>query len=164
MPTFPFAMQPQARTNWCWAATAVSVQLYYYPNDRLTQCVQACNTTGRGDCCEDLPNDAHPCNVAGDLGLVLHALGRLDSTVLRPATLIELANAIVARRPVCIRVTWWRGGAHFMVCAGYVPTTIGLYLLIHDPWFGTSWVPHATFPTVYQNKNGTWAATCFTKP
>jgi Papain-like cysteine protease AvrRpt2 len=164
MPAFAFYMQPQARTNWCWAATAVSVQRYYRPNDRSTQCWLVCVTLNRNDCCNNPPARPDPCNVPGALDVALNFFGRLALMVLRPATLPELAQEVAGLRPLCLRVAWWRGGAHFMACTGYLPTNVGLFLLIHDPWYGTSWVPAATFPMLYQGANGIWTTTYFTRP
>ncbi|MEX2552467.1 MAG: hypothetical protein WD627_05655 [Actinomycetota bacterium] len=36
--TLPFDMQLQTQSNWCWAATAASVSLYYWPWSGWTQC------------------------------------------------------------------------------------------------------------------------------
>lgn len=163
MPSVNFFMQFQQRTNWCWAATAVSIRRYYQPASPLTQCALVCQTIGRNDCCNNPPVVA--CNVAGDLGLVLQALGHLQATVARPATLVEIAAQIAALRPLAVRVAWWNGGAHFMACTGYFLTIGGLcYLQIQDPWFGTSLVPLAVFPLLYWGRSGVWTHTCFTRP
>jgi hypothetical protein len=160
MPALNFNMQPQQRTNWCWAAVATSVQRYYVPGSNLTQCVLVNQTLGRADCCQVAGWNA--CNVGGDLGLVLNALGRLRQTVARPATFAELQAEIQALHPICIRVVWLTGGAHFMACTGYYPTNAGLVLLIQDPWWGAALVFSAFFPLLY-HQGGYWSHTCFTR-
>lgn len=165
MPSVNFFMQYQQRTNWCWAATGVSVRVYYQPASPLTQCVLVCATLGRNDCCNNLQVAAHPCNVTGDLGAVLQTLAHLQATVARPATLAEIAVQIAALRPLALRVGWVNGGGHAMACTGYFLALNGLYYLqIQDPWFGTSLVPLVIFPALYWGRAGVWTHTYFTRP
>ena len=49
--TLPFTMQVQTQSNWCWAATATSVSLFYTSSSTWTQCTVANGELNLTDCC-----------------------------------------------------------------------------------------------------------------
>ena len=46
-----FAEQTEQQSNWCWDATTVSVEHYYDPTSKLTQCQLANQVLGLDICC-----------------------------------------------------------------------------------------------------------------
>ncbi len=44
--------QQQQQSNWCWAATTVSITLYYQPGLGLTQCQLVNRALGMSSCCQ----------------------------------------------------------------------------------------------------------------
>ncbi|MGW1008405.1 C39 family peptidase [Streptomyces sp. NPDC002520] len=151
-----FNMQPQQRTNWCWAATATSVVAYYTPT-AWTQCSLANAELGRADCCT---NPSDPCNVEHPLDGPLTRLGCLDSLVSRQATYAEISREINAGRPLCIHIGWRGGGGHFIAVTGYDDFPGWVY--IDDSWFGPSDIADATVRSAYQG-SGTWTHSYFTR-
>src|ERR1700719_1931391 len=68
-----FCIQHQRHSNWCWAAVATSVALFYQPAGKWTQCVVANSALGRKDCCRK--GAGGTCNVIGHLQNSLTVVG-----------------------------------------------------------------------------------------
>ena len=148
----------QERTNWCWAAVAFNVASYYDPSTAFTQCSIASGEL-RQDCgCCDDATDPDPCNVYGYLMSSLFRVGHFEKWLTRPATADEVHDEIDDDRPLCVRIVWNGGGAHFVVIAGYADkgsTADGKRdiggVAIADPWWGLSDIDFEDFPTGYIN-------------
>jgi hypothetical protein len=68
--------------------------------------------------------------------------------------------------PVCVRVAWNGGGAHFLAMTGYSypsgsPNTVTVYL--QDSIYGSSSMLLTDFPSQYHG-GGTWTHTYLTQP
>ena len=155
-----FTMQHQQESNWCWAATSTSVELFYDPESTWTQCLVANNQTGRSDCCGSGASGA--CNVYGYLNNALTAVGRLQQMVTGTATTAQIETEVTFARPLGIRVAWSGGGAHFLAIMGQYNANGIDYVTVDDPIYGRSNVAYATLQTAYRG-SGTWTHTYYTK-
>lgn len=150
----------QEQTNWCWAAASLAVARYYTPATPWTQCAIASGELGK-PCC------ANPaiCNVYGYLDMSLARVGHLNpSSAPAPASTALLHSEInVQRRPLCLRIAWTGGGAHFVALHGVDSTSPTAQVYVADPWFGDSVRSYGLFPSTY-NGGGTWTHSFLTKP
>lgn len=153
-----FNMQHQQQTNWCWAAVATSVALFYQPASTWTQCAVANGELGRTDCCGS--GASGPCNVYGFLNTSLTRVGHLDHMTGSSSTFAQVQTEINGGRPLCARTAWSGGGAHFLAIIGY--RRFNDMLAVDDPWYGKSDVAYATFLSSYKG-TGSWTHSYFTK-
>lgn len=156
----PFAMQRQQQTQWCWAATSVSVALYYRPTSGWTQCQMVNLEKGQTTCCQ---NGSTPeCNQPNVLDSPLRRAGVLDHMVWGTVTYDAAKEQILVQRPLPLRIQWAGGGGHFIAIQG-VALYFGTYVAIGDSWYGPSDITWKTLFGTYQG-SGTWTHTYFTKP
>lgn len=154
-----FTMQPQDQSNWCWAAVAASVARFFKRSSTVTQCAVANGQLRRDDCCAG--GASGPCNVYGLLASSLHRVGHLQRwAVGKRATLAELTAEIDQARPLCLRVAWFMGGAHFLAVSGYLAGSE--LVAVEDPWWGQSDVPYDILRTSYQDA-GRWTDSYYTE-
>jgi hypothetical protein len=139
-----FVMHLQEQDNWCWAAVAVSVAVYYasraggvsaYPS----QCVLATLELAPLHCCP-----------AG-------ATAACD----KPWYL----NQVLARVGHFVNFSAGAGSyhGHFAVVSGYSFGPTGEFLTIDDPIFARTVIPVADFPSAYQS-GGAWTHSYWTTP
>ncbi len=152
-------MQPQKQSNWCWSAVGTSVGLFFQTGDwkqcsTATACLSLRGMSGL-DCC----NDPTTCNVYGYLNDSLNHTKSLASWQAGTASLNQIQSEINAEHPVCVRVAWSLGGAHFMAITGYNDGTIS----IQDSIYGTSSMLYSDYPASYHS-GGTWTHTYYCKP
>jgi peptidase C39-like protein len=161
-----FVMQQEEQDNWCWAAVAASVGDYYAAQETWEQCEVANLELLRDDCCGD--GAAGPCNVYGYLASALNRVHCLQNWQIA----VRVAFAVVvgeinAGRPVCVRVAWRGGGAHFVVITGYDdPDPNVARVLIQDPYFQHQDIAWSDFLNVYRPVNtqpGDWTDTYLTQ-
>ncbi len=154
-----FSMQHQQQSNWCWAATATSVALFYH-DWGWTQCQVANAELGRTDCCG--AGASGPCNVYGFLDRALTVVGHFDRWVGGVASIAEIQTEVTSARPLGIRVAWSGGGAHFLCIIGQYSDGGIDFVTVDDPIFDRSDVNYATLQTAYQG-TGAWTDTYYTK-
>jgi hypothetical protein len=140
-------MQQQHEDEWCWAAVAVSVDHYFDTASTWTQESLASQIAGSGDVPEALQD-------------ALTAVSRLNGN---PETdslqFDEVKTAIDACMPLCIRIGWSGGGAHFVALDGYGYSAANEELVhVKDPYFGDSTVLFNDFLNDYLGC-GNWTAT-----
>jgi hypothetical protein len=152
-----FTMQRQLQSNWCWAATSLSVAQYFNSSTGWTQCSIADGELGRNDCCGT--GASGPCNQPHTLDTALNRVGHLDHMINGTTTRQVINDHIRAGRPICARTAWSGGGAHFVAITGFVA---GDLIEIDDPISGVSEVDYDTFVTAYQG-SGSWTHTYFIK-
>jgi hypothetical protein len=153
-----FPIQRQLQSQWCWAGVSASVARYYAPSTTWTQCLIANAQWGRTDCCGT--GAAGPCNNPSTLGTALTTVGHFDHQTSAQETLQTVEDELVAGRPLCIRVAWSGGGAHFIVASG---TEDDGFVWVSDPGGGTtSLVAYDTLRTAYSG-SGTWTHSYFTR-
>ena len=155
-----FAMQHQKQTEWCWAATSVSVSAYYDPRTSWTQCSMANAEKGLTTCCDDGSGDA--CNAPNRLDLPLARAGVLDHKQTGPLDYDDVRREIDAGRPLACRIGWSCGGGHFAVIDGY-RSSGGEWVSIDDPWYSACDVEVSTLVEGTYQGRGTWTHTYFTR-
>ena len=158
---FPNFMQHQTESNWCWSACGSSVGLFFQTGN-WTQCDTANNCLGRTDCCTTPAN----CNVYGYLDQSLTYTKSFNTMMGGTYSASNIEAQINSGRPVCVRVAWNGGGAHFLAITGYIypdtdPNDVTIYLL--DSIYGSSSMLLTDFPSQYHG-GGTWTHTYLTKP
>ena len=148
-------MQQQHEDEWCWAAVAVSVDHYFDTASTWTQESLASQIEG-----QDCSGDPESCDVPETLQDALTAVNRLNGS---PETdslqFDEVKTAIDACLPLCVRIGWSGGGAHFVAIDGYGETP-AKDILVHvkDPYYGDSTVLFNDFLNDYLGC-GNWTAT-----
>jgi hypothetical protein len=147
-----FTMQHQLHSKWCWAATSTSVAHFYKPSSGWTQCKVANRIKGRSDCCGK--GAAGPCNQPDHLEHALEIVGHLREQTDGPTLFGDVAAATAAGHPLCARIAWSGGGAHFMTLVGYDGSE-GRHLTIADPIFGVSVYDYDEYRDAYRH-TGTW--------
>jgi hypothetical protein len=161
----PLTVQRQERSEWCWAAVSVSVDLLFRPASAHTQCDVASLALALA-CCGDGKPAA--CNVPHELNTVLGRLHLLAGDPLRtPVPFTQIRKEIDSGRPVCILIKWLdRDGSltrgHFIAVNGYRITPAGKqFVSITDPFFGSSHIDYDQLSNPkggYQNGRGVWFA------
>jgi hypothetical protein len=156
-----FGMQHQLHSNWCWAAVATSVALFYDPNSQWTQCGVVNRTKGKRGCCGK--GVSRDCNSIGHLQKTLQLVGHgRRPSYHRGKILFSRAwQEIDAGRPIGVR-TQWRGSkiGHVLAIIGYHR---GLELLtVADPHYGRSHVHYRVFCRDYRG-SGEWTRSYYTK-
>jgi hypothetical protein len=157
----PFPIEKQLEDKWCWAAVTVSVDHYFFPASTSSQCQIARDVLSIADCC----SNPDGCNRAAKLQDALTDVSRLTEILPRPLRFDEIQREIDAKRPVCARIAWNEGSAHFVVVSGYRQSASGVQSVeVADPLFPSSTLEYDVFVSAYQNGEvpqggGQWVAT-----
>jgi hypothetical protein len=150
-----FQIETQEKSEWCWAAVAVSIDKYFNSKSTLTQCEVANRVLGGENCCKSNGN----CNQPETLIDALNSVKRLSSTLTGPLSFELVRGELDAGRPVCARIKWSGGGAHFVVITGYQLLTSGArHLEVVDPFNPNSTIDYDDLCNAYYG-DGTWADT-----
>lgn len=155
--SLPFRIDRQEYTNWCWAATALSVHKFFDATTTLQQFEIVNGFLGRGDCGTTGPPAG--CNEQADLNLVFVSRRLFRSGFSRHASIAELTASILANSPICVRIGWRGGGGHAVIAFGVSATGM---VVVGDPFEGTRVMNHGVLRSQYSNL-GTWTHTIFTK-
>ncbi|MCX6591372.1 MAG: hypothetical protein NTZ56_07600 [Acidobacteria bacterium] len=169
--SLPFKVEPQKNTEWCWAAVTVSVDRFFRPTSKKSQC-QIVGKALNKSCCgsgQPVPPDS-PCNLQGLLHEELKKLGLLArDPLLEPATFPIVQREVDAGRPLCVLIKWRdkkgvvTNRGHFITISGYSLTPSGkAFVTIDDPLFGVSSVDYAGLADPdfgYHDGTGKWFAT-----
>jgi papain like cysteine protease AvrRpt2 len=157
-----FTLQQQQQTEWCWAAVATSICLFYSPGGGQSQCDLANGQLGQTTCCQDGSTAA--CNQPWYLDSALSATGNLDHYTSSPAPLQDIGQQVDGSRPLAIRIGWEGGGGHFIVITGYDDSAPGNEMIaINDPVSGPSIWSYNSLVSSYEG-SGTWTHSYFTQP
>ena len=157
----PLYIEEQHKTNWCWAATALSIIEYFDPMSRTMQkdivkTIFGDETTNRGNRAENYLNrstnlieniyyNKNSRDVA-DKNFVTNADKTLDFDFLRT----EIDNG----KPIGMSVGWQGGGGHAIVLSGIEPKTNKL--IINDPWSGLVFISYEDFINDRYSSTGHW--------
>jgi hypothetical protein len=155
-----FGIQHQLHSNWCWAAVATSVALFYDPKSKWTQCRVANRSLGMKGCCGGV---GRKCNKIGHLQDTLQLVGHGERPpyIEGKVSFSRAREEIDAGRPVGVR-TQWRGSeiGHVLAIVGYHS---GLAMLtVEDPTYGRSYVHYRVFCRDYRG-SGRWTRSYYTK-
>lgn len=159
-------MQDQQQTEWCWAAAATSVSLFYDSDSAWTQCKLANQQYAQTTCCDDGSTPA--CNPAdgGFLEQALTTTGNYRPPVVAgPITIAQLEAEFAASPPrvVGVRIGWNQGGGHFVVISGASQADNIVHVRDPEPFWGTQEYDYTQFSTNYKGM-GTWTHTMYTQP
>ena len=158
-----FSEQYQQQTEWCWAASTVSISHYYDPQSPWSQCNLVNQQYHRGDCCS---NGAGPkCNQPWFPERSLKKVGNLAKHVDDKISLDQVADQICAARPIPIGIDWSGGGGHNPVISGFDLDlgTAPALIWIEDPIYGPSMQDYKSFPSTYQG-GAKWDDSYLTEP
>lgn len=156
-----FTMQHQEQTQWCWAATSVSVALYYSALSGWMQCHMVNLELGQATCCEDGSTSA--CNQPNVLDSPLDRARVLDQMQNGSVGIDAIRDEIDGGRPLAWRIGWSGGGGHFAVIEGYQQGFGVDWVAVDDPWYGPSDVALSTLTGGTYQGTGTWTHTYFTR-
>ena len=154
----PFTMQRQTQSNWCWAANATSVSIFYTPSSGWTQCKVANACQNKTTCC----SNPSGCNQYGYLNLALEKTHNFNRMIGGTIPFSQIQSEINAGRPIGTRTAWRGGGAHFLCIIGYAVISGINYVYLDDPIYGPSCVTLSSFINNYRG-SGTWTTTYLTK-
>jgi hypothetical protein len=133
----------QRESHWCWAAITAALAGYYH----------------------DLPLDqaaiAGGVNVDRALDEVLAQHGCFGHWSLGKPTFERVAFEIDSGRPLCARIQWYSGGAHYVVVKGY--GAAARTLLVEDSLTGPAEQAWSQFPHGYAQRGGVWTETFWTE-
>jgi Repeat of unknown function (DUF5648)/Papain-like cysteine protease AvrRpt2 len=152
--------QYQQQTNWCWAATTVSITKYYDAASPWTQCLLVNKALGMSTCCQNGSTTA--CNQGWYGDKALSITGHLAGTSSGAPSLSTVKDQINALRPISIAIYWNGGGGHNPAVDGYNTDTNPPTIDIQDPWYGHSTQDFNTFPASYHG-GANWGYSFFTK-
>src|SRR3954452_6554094 len=142
-----FTVDTQEQLNWCWAAVAQSVHRYR-TEKQIAQCEVANRLLNRTDCC----GKSAPCDSPQLLHQALTQAGTRAQAFKGRLRFEDVCTELNEGRPVCVRIVWFDGGAHFVVIYGYRVTASGeRQLFIGDPFYPDSIVEYEEFISAYQN-------------
>ena len=162
--TLSFDIEQSQRTNWCWAAVAVSVSHFYSPTSSWNQCKLANQVLGT-KCCGNSNPDV--CNRQRPLRPPLEIVGHFGTRIVGEIEPLRLQSEIDGNRPVACRIEWyWSGGrGHFVVLNGYHHRSNGQWWVrVRDPSTTRRSYPIRKFATAYRDGAGKWTHTYTTKP
>jgi len=154
-----FKIQQQEQTEWCWAAVAVSVEKFFDKDSKLKQCKVANKLFHKqnNECCEDPDTYNDP----EELEIALQKIHKWRNTLSGPLTFEQVQREIDNNRPVCVGITWYSGGGHFVVVRGYRLLASGAQqLYVADPENPSNLVDFNEFTVAYYGE-GTWTETDF---
>lgn len=162
-------IQRQEKSEWCWAATSVSVDRFFRPDSTHTQCDIASLALGLHCCDNGKPAQSDACNGPHPLNPVLGQLHLLAADpILKPLTFDRVQQEIDAGRPICVLIKWLdnqgqvtdRG--HFIAINGYHVTPAQTqFVSITDPLYGLSEIAFKQFigkQGGYRDGRGVWFA------
>jgi hypothetical protein len=142
-----FQIETQEKSEWCWAAVAVSIEKYFNSKSDLTQDKVAEKVLGNKR------------NEPATLIKALNSVKRLSATLTSPLSLDLVRAELDAGRPVCARIKWSGGGAHFVVITGYQLLQSGArHVDVADPFNPNSTLAYDDFCNAYFG-DGTWVDT-----
>ena len=152
--------QHQQQTEWCWAATTVSISVFYDPASTWTQCTLVNKAFGQTTCCTNGSSSA--CNQGWWPNLSLPITGNLSSYTSTSAPLATVISEINAGRPILIAIWWYGGGGHNPAIDGYDNCNSASPTMKYRSVLRPSTQDFNSFPSTY-NGGASWGNTYYTK-
>jgi len=151
-----FKVQCQKAKNWCWAAVAASVGAISVPLRESRQFKLVENEIAGATNC-DLDPGSSVCNQSFYLDVALQDLPRSIDTK-GPIPLEKIKSELAAKPeiPICVKIDWKGGGAHYVAIADVTATDM---LVIEDPQNGHKIPCSYTKLKTHYSKRGTWSET-----
>ncbi|WP_424101139.1 papain-like cysteine protease family protein [Moorena producens] len=156
-----FWLEKQVLSCWCWAAIAASIGRFYKTCLLTQQQIAAELLNISPSQLSQLDNiDNNNKQLTLDKSLKI-AKSYSHWSLGRPSferILLELTMG----HPVCVRIEWFTGGAHYLAIKGANPKEKSLYL--DDSLNGPSIMSYSDFPKCYNDIGGVWTETFWTAP
>jgi hypothetical protein len=154
-------LEQQLKSRWCWGALACAIAGYYE-----TMNVQQAQLAGElikdSDTGHEIYalEDRQEKNVNFKLDVVLKYVGCFSHWSAGKPNFDRLKFEINQGRPLCVRLEWFKGGAHYIMIKGYdwEKGTV----LIDDPLHGLDRMPFENFPEKYRVSGAVWTETYWT--
>ena len=149
-----FSMQTQSETEWCWAAVSTSVAVFF-GSTNWTQCKVAVGELSPLDCCG--ADASTGCNIPWYLDAPLARVGHFNRMNNSSSLFTDIQTEINGGRPLCGRIAWVGGGAHFVVLGGWSIAADGTeYVDVYDSYYGFIQKTYIDFAVAYRATGDTW--------
>ncbi|VAW70647.1 hypothetical protein MNBD_GAMMA09-3627 [hydrothermal vent metagenome] len=154
-------VQQQQKAHWCWAALASSLADYYQTGD-WTQEQIALEIADRDSLLDKkmITITRGNTNVNTTLDKALRVSRCLSHWSPGKPSFERIQFEINLGRPLCMRIEWHAGDAHYAMLNGY--DAKNRYVLVKDPLHGDSRQAYKEFPRNYNNCGGVWTETYWT--
>lgn len=152
-----FSVESQLQSNWCWAAIASSIGLFYG-----TACLAQEEVVRRVLKIPGASLVEKNSNQQITLDKSLKLVNCFSHWSLGWPSFERLLLEISAGRLPCARIEWLKGGAHYLVIKGITPEKQLLH--IEDSLHGPSVEAYQKFPKHYQDTGAIWTETYWTAP
>lgn len=152
--------EKQLTENWCWAAISKMVYQYYYNKDISQELIVANLFNVDVKSLKTKGKVIKKYNKEMVLNQTLEDLCCFSHWSLGKPTFERLQHEINQGKPLCCRIEWYSGNAHYVLIHGYDIESKSLY--ITDSQEGKSLVHYNEFPKNYKNKGGAWTETFWT--
>ncbi|MCP4220043.1 MAG: hypothetical protein GY765_35760 [bacterium] len=153
-------MKKQELEQWCWASIAVAVGKYYgtgsYRQNDIATEVLGFDCSGY-DKDEDLKAR---CDQTRTMDEALETVDCFSHWTPGKPSFERLQTELRDGRPICIRIEWFDGGAHYAGITGCNAYNRDIY--IDDPKHGFSKHPYESFPHNYRKDGGVWTENFWT--
>ena len=165
----PLYMEEQQKTNWCWAATALSIIEFYNPLSKTSQSEIVTERYG-----STVNNPGSTSYYLGKASNHMRARYVCNSEHLGNGRFVYggannelnfdyLTSEIDNWNPVCVSVKWKDGPSGRYLNIGHIMTLSGVQdqdqmLIINDPWSGLVFIKYVDFVSGRYPGNGTWYA------
>jgi len=165
-----FEMQEQQEHLWCWAAVAVSIHQFLDPAQanlwtQETLATKVLEHEGQITSKIDCSQTPDKCNFAARLDDALSITGNLapQGGVNGILSFENLTQWIDQHLPVCARIVWFGGNAHFIALDAYEVFSSGAQLVhVQDPAEGPSYQLYEDLVEDYP-PGGSWQNTILVK-
>jgi hypothetical protein len=164
-----FTMQPQEEHFWCWAAVAASIYQFLDPTSSAnwtqgTLATPVLQQEGSIPARVDCSQTPDLCNFPAKLDDALAVAENLKEVL--PDEYLTFANLqqwVDNQLPVCARIVWFGGGAHFIALDGYRVFSLGAQQVhVQDPLYGPSFQFYDDLVSQYP-PGGNWQDTYLVK-
>lgn len=154
-------VQRQEKEHWCWAALAASLAEYYGTSHWSQQ--QIAQQVAEQDAQQPpLRNTVtyENTNVSTTLDKALRVCACMSHWSPGKPSFARIQYEVNLGRPLCMRIQWHAGDAHYAMLHGYSAAT--QQLLIKDTLHGPARIAYADFPRAYRECGGVWTETYWT--
>ena len=155
-------LERQQMGHWCWAAIGQCLGEFYF-GKRLLQRDLAVKTIGIHEN-QESPKSFMPeyYNQDQTLDRVLSLVGCYNRWTAGKPSFGQIQHEIMLGQPICARLQWYGGGAHYVIVSGFRAHDNSL--LIEDPQTGMHNEAFNFFPGEYRTYGAIWTETYWTKP
>lgn len=156
----PFPVQKQLMSNWCWAASTVSL-CKYYNDPPITQRELVAEVLKKPMCAS---GNYPSCNQAVDFSYALEYMKHLKSVFEKPLSEMELLSTLERNGPVGCQISIPDWGGHAVVVVSIKKDTSSKYFIqVADPSDGTLPImPFTEFRNNFRGMRGRWIRTYIT--